>query len=80
MFALNLDTDGRILSATFPQCAHGDVVIVDKLPEGNIADYLYINGEYVYDPIPVPEEPEPISPYVTWDELAAALSEGVNSL
>ena len=33
MYALNLDKDGRILSATFPEYAPADVVIVEELPE-----------------------------------------------
>lgn len=52
MYALNLDKDGRILSATFEQYATEEMPKVESLPEDNINDYLYINGEYVYDPIP----------------------------
>ena len=53
-YALNLSEDGRILSVTFEKyAAWTDAVLVDELPEGNVADYLYVNGEYVYDPIPV---------------------------
>jgi hypothetical protein len=55
-YALNLAEDGRILSATYEQFATADSVIVDGLPEGNIADYKYISGQYVHDPLPVPEE------------------------
>ena len=60
MFALNLNTENRILSAcivlpstpkTMPR--------VETLPDGNVTDYLYVNGEYVYDPLPVPPEPTP---------------------
>ena len=54
-YALNLADNGRILSATFAKYAHDGAVLADELPEGNVADYRYINGEYVYDPIPVPE-------------------------
>ena len=54
-YALSLSDDGRILSVTFEQYALADAVLVDELPEGNVADYLFVNGEYVYDPIPVPE-------------------------
>ena len=57
-YALNLDLDGRILSATYEECAPTDAVLVDELPEGNIADYLYIDGQYVHDPIPVEEVEE----------------------
>ena len=52
-YALNLAEDGRILSATYEEFAPADAVLVDKLPEGNIADYRYVEGEYIYDPIPV---------------------------
>lgn len=33
-------------------------VLVEALPEGDIADYRYVDGEYVYDPLPPEEEPE----------------------
>lgn len=48
----------------------------------SITDYLYIDGEYVYDPLPKPEaepEPTPTTAYVSYDELAKAIREGVNS-
>ena len=54
-YALNLADDGRILSVTYEKYALADAVLVDELPEGNVADYIFVNGEYVYDPIPVPE-------------------------
>ena len=57
-YALNLAEDGRILSATFEKHAPVDAVLVDELPEGNIADYRYENGVYVHDPLPKSEEPE----------------------
>ena len=59
MYALNLSVDNRIMSATYDQYAPESQPRVDVLPEGNIADYLYVNGEYIYDPIPVPPEPTP---------------------
>lgn len=55
-YALNLSEDGRILSVTYPEYAPADAVIVDSLPEGNTADYLYVDGEYIYDPLPEPED------------------------
>lgn len=57
-YALNLSSDGRILSATFAKYAPAGAVLVDELPEGNIADYRYENGAYVYDPLPVVEPVE----------------------
>lgn len=52
MYSLNLDKDGRILSACI--CLEGFEYtnIVDVLPDGDISDYKYIGGEYVYDPLP----------------------------
>jgi hypothetical protein len=59
-YALNLAEDGRILSVTFEKYAPEDAVLVDELPEGNVADYRYVDGAYVYDPIPVePVEEKP---------------------
>ena len=57
-YAINLAEDGRILSATYPQYSHEDAVIVDSLPEGDIADFLYVDGKFVFDPLPEPERPK----------------------
>lgn len=54
-YALNLSPDGRILSATFAKYAPSDAVLVDTLPDGNITDYLYQDGTYIYNPIPEAE-------------------------
>lgn len=58
MYALNLAEDGRILSATYPQYAPADAVLVETLPEGDISEYRYVNDKYVHDPLPAPEQPE----------------------
>lgn len=58
MYALNLDKDHRILSATLDQYAPKSQPRVEQLPDGDVNDYLYDNGEYVYDPLPVPPEPK----------------------
>lgn len=55
-YALNLADDGRVLSATYAKFAPDDAELVDELPEGNAADYRYVNGEFVYDPLPVPTQ------------------------
>lgn len=57
-YALNLSEDGRILSATYEQYASENMPLVDALPEGDIYEYLYQNGEYIHDPLPKPEEVE----------------------
>ena len=56
MYALNIDNNKRILSAcvalpTTPE----DMPRVEALPKGDVNDYLYINGEYVYAPLPAPD-------------------------
>jgi len=59
--ALCLYEDNRIHSAwkVLPNGNYSGMPIVDTLPEGNLPDYRYIDGEYVYDPLPEPEQPEP---------------------
>lgn len=57
-YALNLSADGRILSATYEKYAPADAVLVDELPEGDISDYLYQDGAYIYDPLPDVVDPE----------------------
>lgn len=65
MYALNLDDDGRILSATEDQYGAEGQPRVTELPTGeteaekDISNYKYIDGGYVYDPLPQPEVPEP---------------------
>ena len=54
-YALNLAEDGRILSITEEKYAWEGMPIVDSFPEGNTYEYRYINGEYIYDPIPEEE-------------------------
>lgn len=52
-YALNLAEDGRVLSVTFKEYAPADAVFADELPEGNVYDFRYVNGTFVYDPLPV---------------------------
>ena len=60
MYALNLDNDGRILSVTYEPFASPGMPIVDSIPEGDVSDWLFVDGRYVYDPLPRPEPiPEP---------------------
>lgn len=61
MYELNLDKNtSRILSATFAAPGSVGPTYVNYLPEGDISNYLYLNGEYIYNPIPdshVPDQP-----------------------
>lgn len=58
-YALNLADDGRILSVTYAEFAPADAEKVDELPDGNVTDYRFSEGEFVYDPIPTEEPAEP---------------------
>lgn len=71
MYALNLNSDNRILSAcvVLPSTPT-DLPRVDTLPDGDINDWLFVDGEYVYDPLP---RPEPPTPEPTADEIIDAL-------
>ena len=68
-YALNLSAEGRILSATFQKYAAEGMPLVDTLPEGDIYEYIYKNGEYIHEPIPKPEKVE----VVTTDAVLNAL-------
>ena len=61
MYVLNLAEDNRILSAwdVIEGQDYTGMPIVDTLPEGDVYEYKYIDGEYVHDPLPVEPVPEP---------------------
>lgn len=75
-YALNLGEDGRILSATYEEYASEGMPIVDGLPTGetaeeqDISNWLYVDGQYQYDPLP---NPEPVEPTETTDDVLNAL-------
>lgn len=71
MYALNLNNEKRILSVcrVLPSGSYDGMPIVDSFPEGNIADYLYTDGAYVYSPLPV----EPVKDTVTETDRLEAL-------
>lgn len=58
-YGLTLDENSRIVSAVAQRYAPENAIIVDNLPDGEYADYLYIGGEYIYDPLPIHDEPDP---------------------
>ena len=57
IYALNVDENNRILSVTFDQYAPQSQPRVETLPEGDVSDYRYEDGQYIYDPLPKPPEP-----------------------
>ena len=78
-YALNLAKDNRILSAwvVLPNGSYDGMPIVEELPEGNVMDYRYENGKYVYDPLP---EHEPPATTPTDSERIAALEASLDAL
>lgn len=70
MYALNLADDGRVLSVTYDQYAPASQPRVDALPEGNLYEYRYVDGEFVHDPLPAPD---PVAPVPTTEERLAAV-------
>lgn len=96
MYVLKLDENNRILSISekIEGKNYKGKPIVEKRPEDLVPadateevkdahNYLYIEGEYIYDPLPRPDNPEP-DPIpgedLTADEMAAAIMEGVNEV
>lgn len=81
LYALNLADDGRVLSVTLDKYGAEGQPRVTEFPQDDVSQYRFIDGEFVYDPLPDPPEPEPEpqEDYVTYDELAEAIREGVNS-
>ena len=51
-YALSLAENGRILSVTFDKYAAVDALTVKTLPEGNVADYRYVDGVFIHEPLP----------------------------
>lgn len=79
MYALNLASDGRVLSASPASMAPVGSVFASYLPEGNLYEYRYVNGEYIHDPLPAAVPTEESSEATTAD-MAAAILEGVNDV
>lgn len=50
----------RVLRARLYSTPQGGEIGVESLPNGNLTDYLYNNGEYIYSPIVSKEELEQI--------------------
>lgn len=76
-YALKLSEENRILYACviLVRGNYDGMSIVDTLPEGNLPDYLYINGEYIYDPLPkeeikeVPSQLDTIEAQITYTAM-----------
>ena len=75
---ITINDNKRILRATYDKYDQEGDISVDALPTGatetekDITNYLYVNGESIYDPLPQPEPPVP-SGETTDDVLNALL-------
>ncbi len=69
-YALKTDEDNRIIEFTFDTYADDTYTLVDSAPNHYWGDCLFIDGEYIYDPLPQPEPPEPVE---TTDDVLNAL-------
>lgn len=73
MYSLNLDKEKRILSACV--CLDGKTYenVVDVLPEGDVTDYKYIDGEYIHNPLPetnvIPTQLDVLEAQVTYTAM-----------
>lgn len=59
MYVLNLGQDGRVLSAAIQETAPCGAIVTAELPEGDIAQYRYLEGVFVYDPLPQQDQQIP---------------------
>ena len=59
MVVLNLGQDGRVLSAALQETVPYGTVVTEKLPEGDITQYRYVDGVFVHDPLPQQDHPTP---------------------
>lgn len=77
MAYIKIDSENRITAASYDyHCGEGEIEV--EIPEEislyDIHNYLYVDGEYVFDPLPEPEEPEePVTNEERIAELEAAL-------
>ncbi len=56
MYALNIAENNRILSACVVlPTTPASMPRVDALPEGDINNWMFVDNQYVYDPLPKPD-------------------------
>lgn len=86
MYALSLAEDGRILHVTGEEFVTNveieegitvellkGYVLVDEFPEGDVSEYLYVDGEYIHDPLPteatLPSQLDMIEAQITYTAM-----------
>lgn len=74
MYILNLAEDGRVLSVTYSKYTLYNGISVPTIPDGDVSEYRYVDGKYIHDPLPNPENAELLP---TYKERVAALEEAI---
>lgn len=57
---IKIDKNNRVLYCAETDCLDENgkpLIKVDDIPDGNIIDYIYIDGEFVYNPVPENDYP-----------------------
>ena len=70
LYALNLAEDGRVLSVTKDEYGADGQPRVTEFPADDVSQHRYVDGEFIYDPLP---QPEPPAPAETTDDVLNAL-------
>lgn len=84
MYGIILTNKNRIGAVYEEAYIPEDAIVVENLPEGRIYDYVYQDGEFVYDPIPAPETPvpqhDPAERIADLEAAMTAIEEGIASV
>lgn len=82
MYGIVLTNENRIGAVYEEAYIPEDTFVVEKLPDGRLFDYVFQDGEFVYDPLPDPEppvpQPDPIERIAALEEQLAAALLGLN--
>ena len=70
MYGIILKENNRIGSVYAEKFIPDGAIRVETVPEDDLWDYVYQDGKFIYDPLPVPE---PSEPQPTQEERIAAL-------
>ena len=70
-YGLNLNEEGRVLSVCRAAFASADSVLVEEIPENDILDYIYVDGELKYYP-EIKTQVEEVPDSMDWIEAQLA--------
>ena len=77
MFYIKLDENNRIIEVCqgIELANENKYIKVDNVPKDNPFDYLYIDGKYIYSPLPKPEPTSTITEAERIEALEMAIAE-----